>query len=454
MTNDFPKAFGVWFKSLNRWDPMSYHGIQWHWPIQIMRPISSILRMRKEKVDRHKHPFSVLQPITIHFDGSIEKRDLEPDREYSMDLFFAKPGDIVVAKIDLKNGAVGIVPDWENVVVTSHFAVYEPDRARLLPEYFERLIQADFFKAYLWRNKVGAEGRKEVKLDFFESIEIPLPPRSVQETIVRRWKTAQDEIAAIRSGIVKRQEEIEIGLLKKIGINMQVPKLRKGAFALTSDYFERWDTFFYREDFIDLENQLSNLNAKPLEKVVHFISRPWKRADFSKGTFRYIEISSVTKEQGIIGCREVSIDEPPSRATTLVKAGDILLSTTRPYLGAFTIVPQEYDNSVCTSAFALADSVNEEVLDKKFLLYFLRSSAGLRQMERRMTGGLYPAIVQSELEKIRLPLPPLKAQKAFVQAADEIRTQIAEGRKFSETKADAMKTQIEEMILGIRPVPQ
>ena len=71
-----------------------------------------------------------------------------------------------------------------------------------------------------------------------------------------------------------------------------------------------------------------------------------------------------------------------------------------------------------------------------------------------MTGGLYPAIVQSELEKIRLPLPPLKAQKVFVQAADEIRTQIAEDRKYSETKADAMKTQIEEMILGIRPVSQ
>mgnify|MGYP001563687004 CR=1 FL=1 len=449
----FPKGFAIWFKDLERWDPASFHGIDWHWPSRVMVPIGSILRMRKEKVDRNKYPFSTLQPITIHFDGSIERRDIDGNREYSMDLYFARPGDIVVAKIDLKNGAVGILPDWGNAVVTGHFAVYEPDRARLLPEYFERLIQADFFKAYLWRNKVGAEGRKEVKLDFFESIEIPLPPRSVQQSIVQRWKATQDEIAAIRSGIVKRQEEIDIGLLKKIGINIQVPKLRKGAFALTWDYVERWDTFFYREDFIDLENQLSKLNAKPLEKVMHFISRPWKRADFPKGTFRYIEISSVTKEQGIIGYREVSIDEPPSRATTLVKAGDILLSTTRPYLGAFTIVLQEYDNSVCTSAFALADSVNEEVLDKKFLLYFLRSSAGLRQMERRMTGGLYPAIVQSELEKIRLPLPPLKSQKAFVQAADEIQTQIKEDRKSSETKADVMKTQIEEMILGIRPVP-
>jgi type I restriction enzyme S subunit len=54
-------------------------------------------------------------------------------------LSFARPGNIVVAKIDLKNGAVGIVPDWPNVVVTNHFAVYSPDCSRLVPEY---LIEA------------------------------------------------------------------------------------------------------------------------------------------------------------------------------------------------------------------------------------------------------------------------------------------------------------------------
>jgi type I restriction enzyme S subunit len=81
----------------------------------------------------------------------------------------------VVAKIDLKNGAVGIVPkDWNNVVVTGHFAVYEPNLSKLVPEYLQLIVQARFFKAHLWRNKVGAEGRKEVKLDFFEEELIPL----------------------------------------------------------------------------------------------------------------------------------------------------------------------------------------------------------------------------------------------------------------------------------------
>ena len=156
-TIGYPRAFAVWFKDLGRWDASSFHRIKWHWPECVMAPICSALRLRKEHVDKTALKFSDLQPLTIHFDGSVDKRRVDANREYSMDLWFARPGDIVVAKIDLKNGAVGIVPpDWNNVVVTGHFAVYEPDRSRLLPEYLHRIIQAGFFKAHLWRNKVCA----------------------------------------------------------------------------------------------------------------------------------------------------------------------------------------------------------------------------------------------------------------------------------------------------------
>ena len=33
--------------------------------------------------------------------------------------------------------------DWDNIVVTGHFAVYKPDRPRLLPEFFHRLIHIE-----------------------------------------------------------------------------------------------------------------------------------------------------------------------------------------------------------------------------------------------------------------------------------------------------------------------
>jgi len=212
---EFPRAFAVWFKDLSRWDASSFHRIKWHWPKNVMAPNGSVLRLRKERVDKSTLKFSDLQPITIHFDGSVDKRIVDVDREYLMDLWFARPGDIVVAKIDLKNGAVGIVPtDWKNVVVTGHFAVYEPDRSKLVPEYLLRIIQAKFFKDHLWRNKVGAEGRKEVKLDFFEEEPIPLPQPAEQEAIVRRWREAQKLVERAQSDLRTSSQRLDDALHK------------------------------------------------------------------------------------------------------------------------------------------------------------------------------------------------------------------------------------------------
>ena len=142
-----------------------------------------------------------------------------------------------------------------------------------------------------------------------------------------------------------------------------------------------------------------------------------------------------------------------SRATTLLKEGDIILSTTRPYLGAFAIVPKKYDGCVSSSGFALADGIKTEGIDKNFLLFFLKTSAGLRQFERRMTGGLYPAIVQSELEKIRVLLPPIDKQQKIVRQMEEGQANIAQEREKAGRLAAAIKQEVEEMIFGARPVP-
>lgn len=447
-----PRAFAVRFKDLDRWDPSSFHRIFWHWPANVMRPLGSVLKVRKEKVDRKVLKFSDLQPITIHFDGTIDKREVDGNREYTMELFHARPRDIVVAKIDLKNGAVSIIPDgWPNAVVTGHFAVYEPDLSTLIPEYLRLLIQTRFFKAHLWRNKVGAEGRKEVKLDFFEAQPIPLPPLAVQRKIVAAWEAARKDTAATAAKIAQLERDIEDEFLDAIGIQVKESSPIQGAFVIPWSEFERWDLFYYRSDFLALEKCLDSVVTATLGAALRFVSRSWRRSDFPDGTFRYVEISNVTKSEGIVGARSVSVDNAPSRATTLIRAGDLIISTTRPYLGAFAIVPDEYDGCVCSSGFALCVGTRRDNLLPDFVLEFLKSPAGLKQMERRMTGGLYPAITQDELERVRIPVPPLSAQRQIAERVAKRRAGIATLKADAKARADAAKADVEAMILGTKP---
>jgi len=153
--------------------------------------------------------FSDLQPVTIHFDGTMDKRSVAQGRSYSMQMFKAEPGDLVVSKIDLKNGAVGIIPNkWENVAVTGHFAVYSAKRFRVYAEWIHRVIQQPDFKEFLWRHKVGAEGRKEVKLDLFESIKIPIPNLEIQMKILDHKQHIIDEIERLKRKLMIAESQV------------------------------------------------------------------------------------------------------------------------------------------------------------------------------------------------------------------------------------------------------
>jgi len=207
---DMPRAFEIKFSDTRRWDAESFCVLDWNWDLNKLYPLARVLKKRCEKIDRSKVKFSELQPITIHFDGSVDRRELKSNKEYTMELFKAIPGDIVLSKIDLKNGAVGIVPEgWDNVAVTSHFAVYSVDKTKLLPEFLHRIVQMKDFKEYLWRNKVGAEGRKEVKLDFFENIKIPVPDIKYQKEILSEKETIVHKIESLKNLLDKVELAVE-----------------------------------------------------------------------------------------------------------------------------------------------------------------------------------------------------------------------------------------------------
>jgi len=216
LTADVTQAiFRVPWSSLDRWDPSSFRPILWDCDPKLLRPLGSLFTKRLEPVDRTTYDFDSLMPITIHFDGSIDPRDTSDSNDYTMDLFFARAGDVVVSKIDLKNGVVGIVSDTlTNVVVTNHFVVYVPDATQVFAPYLIRLVQTDFFKDYLWRKKVGSEGRKEVKIDLFEAIEIPVPDLDVQKALVADWLALEAEEASVKERMAAAKTDLNGRLIR------------------------------------------------------------------------------------------------------------------------------------------------------------------------------------------------------------------------------------------------
>ena len=451
------RAFVVSFAELKRWDPGSFHGISWRWPAEDMKPIGSVLRQRKEKVDRKQHTFADLQPVTIHFDGSVDRRKVDANREYTMDLFFAHPDDVVAAKIDLKNGAVGVIPpEWDNVVVTNHFAVYEPDLTQVSPHYLHLVVQLPFFKSYLWRNKVGAEGRKEVKLDFFEAVEIPLPPLDVQQAIVKHWRHARQEAQSIREHAVQMEAVLRLRFYQFLGVTppldiarpkyivVQWKELSRWSFASTLDYIFGLDkakavTYEYAPlgSIADVSYGIQKCPAnRPGQHA-----RPYLRvANVRKG---YLDLSEV---------KEINVPDSEFKNYKL-EIGDLLFvegNGSRAELGRVAMWNGEIQN--CVHQNHLIKVRAKRALMPEFAMLWFNTEVGRGHFFRaaKTSSGL-GTINSSEVRNAPIPLPPLDVQEEIIQRIRQGRAEIARERQHADERERAARADVEAMILGVLP---
>ena len=455
----FPKAFGVWFKDLDRWDVSSFHTIRWHWPEEVMQPISTVLEQYKIKVDRKAVKFSELQPVTIHFDGSMSPRQIAANREYKMELFYAKPGDLVVSKIDLKNGAVGIVPeDWHNVAVTNHFASYKIDRSKIVPLFLHRIIQTNFFRTHLWRNKVGAEGRKEVKLDFFEAQLIPVPPLHIQQAIVDKWQRAQREIADATARLADLEALTPQYLLSQLGIpTRNVERILPKAFALEWKDLERWSVnYLARVSTGASDVYKSHFPVCSLGEVAS-ISYGIQKSPQNRPRDEarpYLRVANV--QNGLLDLSEIkhiNVSDDAMSAFRLQKH-DLLVceGNSAELVGRPAIWNEEIPNCVHQNHILKARADTSLALPQFVLEYMLTPPARSYFRARAKFTTNLASINSNDLRELPLPIPPLDVQQKLVTELEQRRAEITLERKHLEAKTKEVERSVSSLILGLESV--
>ncbi|KKG07033.1 restriction endonuclease subunit S [Methanosarcina mazei] len=161
----------------------------------------------------------------------------------------------------------------------------------------------------------------------------------------------------------------------------------------------------------------------------------------SEELFYYIDIDAVENESGLIKYpKRLSGKEAPSRARRVIHKDDVIMSTVRPYHKAFALVPQIYENQICSTGFAVLSCGKN--LDPKYLLHYLLSDKVIDQCISMMAGGQYPALNTSQVSKIKIAFPPLPEQQKIASILSKVNEQI------EQTKQIIEKTEL--LIKGLR----
>lgn len=108
----------------------------------------------------------------------------------------------------------------------------------------------------------------------------------------------------------------------------------------------------------------------------------------------------------------------PSRAQQLVEEGDVLFSTVRTYLKKVASIPARYTGAIASTGFAVLRA--GQVLDPKYLFYYVIQDAFIKLLSKIQRGTSYPAVRNSDVFKQPISIAPLPEQRRIVARIEEL----------------------------------
>jgi type I restriction enzyme S subunit len=142
---------------------------------------------------------------------------------------------------------------------------------------------------------------------------------------------------------------------------------------------------------------------------------------------RYVDIGSV--DSNAYALRSVPIIDSantPSRARQVLKSGDTVFSTVRPYLEKIAYIDSNLDGEFASTGFCVLRP-GSEILPR-YLFYYSISRQMLKQVLVHQRGVSYPAVLEKNVKAAVIPVPPLYEQRRIVNILEDHLSRLDAGR--------------------------
>lgn len=274
-----------------------------------------------------------------------------------------------------------------------------------------RKIEGEFLAAYFLSNLGQRELHRWARgtiqtgiiLPDLKRLPIPVVPERTRSRITEHVRAAY----AARQTAAARYSEAEAILTGALGLERVdlTPHLFYEATFAHAAGAGRLDAEYFSPRMQHVIETLST-GGKTIGDVAPLVKRRFKPV--AGRPFHYIEIADV----GNAGTAESSTvlgEEAPSRATWIVKPGDIITTTVRPIRRLSAFILPEQDGFVCSSGFAV---LRPRDVEPELLLIYLRLPLVAELLDLHTTASMYPAISTTNLLRIpwREPAPEARAR--------------------------------------------
>lgn len=169
---------------------------------------------------------------------------------------------------------------------------------------------------------------------------------------------------------------------------------------------------------------MSELNNDLFVTIGELVDEPVAQTGPS-GDFIYVDISSINREtKKITETKKLAHAQAPSRAKQVLKAGDVLVSMTRPNLNAVALVPQDLAGAIGSTGFHV---IRSSWLHPKYILALVQTHSFIDAMSSVVQGALYPAVRPRDVAAYRFKYDTPAQQIRIVEKLEELLTDLDSG---------------------------
>nr|WP_274380907.1 restriction endonuclease subunit S [Desulforadius tongensis] len=159
----------------------------------------------------------------------------------------------------------------------------------------------------------------------------------------------------------------------------------------------------------------------------------------------YIDIESVSTGK-LKKIKKIKFKDAPSRARRKVQFGDVIVSTVRPYLKAFTIIKKDINNLICSTGYAVIRANNR--INREYLYQCTLSDYFLNQLRNKMVGSNYPAVNSIDIKNNLIAVPSIEEQIKIAQILDNVDKRIEQYENKSNMLQSLKKALMQQLLTG------
>ena len=222
------------------------------------------------------------------------------------------------------------------------------------------------------------------------SLSVLFPPLSEQIKIASIL-SGVDALIESTQKVIEKTERLKKGLMQKLltrGISHMEFKKVKWLFGKEIEIPEEWNIKKFKN--------MAKINPKKINK------------EYPNQNILYVNIGSIDRFQ-IVDYDVFTLANRPSRAQRIIERNDVIVSTVRPYLKAFSKVKKDNPNMVCSTGFTVLRTKNKE--DGELIFQFIQSKLFEMHMMREMEGLAYPAVTSKVVANSLIPYPIEKDER-------------------------------------------